>query len=64
MHLKLKNLNSRYVEMNNIASMASKVSDDLKPNGQIYDLYAKFYDGMGEDELSNIKNYLERKSNI
>ena len=26
---------------------------------QIYDLRLEFYDGMGEDELHNIENYLD-----
>ena len=28
---------------------------------QIYDLYSEFYTGMGEEDASNLDNYLERE---
>ena len=30
-------------------------------DGQIFDLYSEFYAGMGEEDASNLDNYLERE---
>ena len=36
-------------------------SEHSLSEAQIYDLYSEFYAGMGEEDASNLDNYLERE---